>query len=100
MQIEVSGHHVSVTPALRSYAMEKFEKIQRHFDRINDVHIILSVNKKFQQCAEAYVELPGKKVFANSESKDMYAAIDELSNKLNRQVVRYKEKLQRHHYAQ
>ncbi|MET1218365.1 MAG: ribosome hibernation promoting factor [Glaciecola sp.] len=95
MQINLTGHHVEITDSLRNYVDTKFEKLERHFDHINNVHVILNV-EKIQQKAEAVVNLNGGEVFATSENTDMYAAIDSLIDKLDRQVIKHKEKLQRH----
>jgi putative sigma-54 modulation protein len=95
MQINLTGHHVEITDSLRNYVDTKFEKLERHFDHINNVHVILNV-EKINQKAEAVVNLNGGEVFATSENTDMYAAIDSLIDKLDRQVIKHKEKLQRH----
>lgn len=95
MQINLTGHHVDITESLRSYVDTKFEKLERHFDHINNVHVILNV-EKLSQKAEATLHLSGGEVFANSEHTDMYAAIDGLVDKLDRQVIKHKEKLKRH----
>jgi putative sigma-54 modulation protein len=95
MQINLTGHHVDITDSLRNYVDTKFEKLERHFDSINNVHVILNV-EKLNQKAEATVHLNGGEVFANSEHTDMYAAIDGLIDKLDRQVIKHKEKLKRH----
>jgi putative sigma-54 modulation protein len=95
MQINLTGHHVDITDSLRNYVDTKFEKLERHFDHINNVHVILNVEKLTQK-AEATLHLDGGEVFANSEHTDMYAAIDSLINKLDRQVIKHKEKSKRH----
>jgi putative sigma-54 modulation protein len=95
MQINLTGHHVEITDSLRSYVDTKFEKLERHFDHINNVHVILNV-EKLKQKAEATLHINGGEVFANSEHTDMYAAIDSLIDKLDRQVIKHKEKLRRH----
>ena len=95
MQINLSGHHVDITDSLRDYVDTKFTKLERHFDHINNVYVILNV-EKLNQKAEATLHLDGGEVFATSEHTDMYAAIDSLIDKLDRQVIKYKEKLQRH----
>ena len=95
MQINLSGHHVEITESLRNYVDTKFEKLERHFDNINNVHVILNV-EKLSQKAEATLHLAGGEVFANSEHTDMYAAIDGLIDKLDRQVIKHKEKQKRH----
>ena len=95
MQINLTGHHVEITDSLRDDVDTKFEKLERHFDHINNVQVILNV-EKIRQKAEAKLNLNGGEVFATSEHEDMYAAIDSLIDKLDRQVIKHKEKLQRH----
>jgi putative sigma-54 modulation protein len=95
MQINLTGHHVDITESLKNYVDTKFEKLERHFDQINNVHVILNV-EKFLQKAEATLHLKGGEVFANAEHSDMYAAIDGLIDKLDRQVIKHKEKQKRH----
>jgi putative sigma-54 modulation protein len=96
MQLNVTGHHVDVTPSLREYVVSKLEKIQRHFDLVSDMHCILTV-EKLRHKAEATVRVNGGKIYADSTEEDMYAAIDGLVDKLDRQVKKYKEKLADHH---
>jgi len=96
MQINITGHHVEITPSLRDYVNQKIEKIHRRFSNITSVHVTLSVDKKYQQKAEAQVNLAKGELFASSESEDMYASIDLLIDKLDRQVVKHKEKLNGH----
>jgi len=95
MQINISGHHVDVTPAIRDYCLTKLDKLSRHHDLITNTQVILSVEKLIQK-AEARVHVNGKDVFADSESEDMYAAIDSLADKLDRQLLKHKEKLRSH----
>ncbi|UAA38468.1 ribosome hibernation promoting factor [Paraneptunicella aestuarii] len=95
MQINLTGHHVEITDALRDYVDNKFTKLERHFDHINNVHVILNV-EKLSQKAEAKLHIDGGEIFAASEHEDMYAAIDSLIDKLDRQVIKYKEKLKKH----
>lgn len=96
MNLTVTGHHVEVTPALRAYVEEKMERLERHFDNVSDVKVILSVEKQRQK-AEATINLRGNTIFADTVDGDMYAAIDLLTDKLDRQVIRHKEKLKDHH---
>ncbi len=96
MQLNVTGHHVDITIALRKYVVNKLEKIERHFDNVSDVHCILTV-EKLRHKAEATVSLNGGKIYADATEEDMYAAIDGLIDKLDRQVKKYKEKLADHH---
>lgn len=95
MQINLTGHHVEITDSLRSYVDSKFEKLERHFDHINNVHVILNV-EKLNQKAEAKLNVDGGEIFAASENDDMYAAIDALIDKLDRQVIKHKEKMKKH----
>ena len=95
MQINLSGHHIEITDSLRNYVDTKFSKLERHFDHISNVHVILNV-EKLSQTAEATVHLSGAEVFASSENQDMYAAIDSMVDKLDRQVLKHKEKLKKH----
>jgi putative sigma-54 modulation protein len=92
MQITVSGHHVEVTPALREYVNSKLSKLQHHFDNITNTAVTLTVEKLIQK-AEATVHVAGANLFAECESQDMYAAIDSLADKLDRQLIRHKEKI-------
>ncbi|MGS3138990.1 ribosome hibernation promoting factor [Aeromonas sanarellii] len=92
MQINLTGHHVEITEALRDYVNNKFAKLERHFDHINNVHVVLSV-EKLNQIAEAKLHVSGGEVFANSHHADMYAAIDTLLDKLDRQIIKHKDKL-------
>ncbi len=94
MQLSVTGHHVELTDALHSYVEEKIRRIERHFDHVTNVHVILSV-ERHQQKAEATVHVSGADVFAYAVEDDMYAAIDALVDKLDRQIIKHKEKLQK-----
>jgi putative sigma-54 modulation protein len=96
MRIEISGHQIEVTPALRDYVQDKLGRLERHSEHLLDVHVILSVEKLLQR-AEATLHLSGQRLHAESVAEDMYAAIDLLSDKLDRQVVKHKEKLSNHH---
>ena len=96
MNLSVTGQHVEVTEPLKDYVAEKMNKLERHFDRVTDIHVILSVEKLRQQ-AEATIDLAGTTIHAEAENGDMYAAIDALVDKLDRQVIKHKEKLRDHH---
>ena len=96
MNLQVSGHHLDITPALRDYVTGKLERITRHFDNVIDVNVILSV-EKLKQKAEVTVHLAGKDVYVETVDEDLYAAVDGLVDKLERQVQKYKQKLQDHH---
>ncbi len=95
MQVNLTGHHVDITDSLRVYVDEKIAKLERHFDHVTNVHVILSV-EKLNKKAEATVHIAGADVFAESVHEDMYAAIDALVDKLDRQVIRHKEKVKNH----
>ena len=96
MNLKISGHHLAITPAIHDYLQDKLAKISRHFEQVMDVDIILSVDK-LDQKAEAKVHLSGKDLFCESIDSDMYAAIDGLADKLDRAVLKHKEKLVDHH---
>jgi putative sigma-54 modulation protein len=96
MNLQISGHHLEVTPAIRDYVTGKLERVTRHFDNVIDVNVILSV-EKLKQKAEVTVHLSGKDVFVEAIDEDLYAAVDILVDKLDRQVQKYKQKLQDHH---
>lgn len=91
MNLSISGHHVTVTPALREYVTTKLGRIRTHFDQVIDVNVILSVDKMVQK-AEVALHVRGKDLFAECTDADMYAAIDCLVDKLDRQVMKYKKK--------
>lgn len=91
MNINITGHHVEVTPALREYAVSKLGRVIRHFDHVTSVHVILSVEKLMQK-AEVTLHVKGKDIFADATDNDLYAAIDLLTDKLDRQVLKYKSK--------
>ncbi len=96
MQLNLTGHHVEITPPLREYIENKLQRLTRHFDHVLDVHCILTV-EKLRHKAEATVHVSGSTLFADAIADDMYAAIDALADKLDRQVRRHKEKLTNHH---
>ena len=91
MQLSVSGHHIDVTPALRQYVTGKLARLERHYDHITNMHVVLSVEKLHQR-AEATAHVSGAELFADATSADLYAAIDMLADKLDRQIVKHKEK--------
>jgi putative sigma-54 modulation protein len=98
MQINLSGHHVDLTPALRDYVTGKLERLERHFDQVTNVHVVLTV-EKLRHKAEATLHVNGTGVHADAEEEDMYAAIDALADKLDRQVTRLKEKATDHRHV-
>ena len=102
MNLTISGHHLEVTPALRTYVTGKLDRITRHFDQVVDVKVLLSIEnqteKERRQKAECNIYVKGSDMFAESAHADMYAAVDELVDKLDRQVVKHKDRLQNHHH--
>ena len=96
MNLHMTGHHLEITPPIRDYVSAKMTRINRHFDHVIDVNMILSV-EKLRQKIEANVHLSGKDIFAECENEDMYAAIDLLVDKLDRQIVKHKEKIKDKH---
>jgi putative sigma-54 modulation protein len=96
MQLDVSGHHVDVSQALKGYVKTKFKRLERHFDNATHAHVVLTV-EKLDQKAEATIHVSGANVFADAVDTDMYAAIDALADKLDRQLKRHKEKLTDRH---
>ena len=98
MQLTLTGHHVDVTPALKSYLEKKLDRVTRHFDQVIDVHCVLTVEKLTHK-AEATLHVRGSKIYADATEPDMYAAIDVLTDKLDRLVKKHKEKRGDHHAA-
>lgn len=95
MQMNITGQHIDITPALRDYVNDKLGRIERHFDHVTNAHVVLCV-EKLRNMAEATVHISGAKLFADAEEEDMYAAIDALVDKLDRQIKKHKEKLTNH----
>lgn len=95
MQLNITGQHVEITGALREFLNTKFAKLEHYFDRINQVYIVLKV-EKVMQIAEATLHVNGGELHATSEAEDMYAAIDGLVDKLTRQLNKHKDKLKQH----
>ena len=96
MQINITGHHIDVTPALRAYVTEKLQRIERHFDHVISTDVIMRVENHHMQ-VEAKVNAAGKALFAQDSGTDMYAAIDGMIDKLDKQVRRYKDRVRGHH---
>ena len=103
MNLTISGHHLDVSPALREYVLTKMDRITRHFDQVVDINVLLSVEKlsekERRQKAEVTLHVKGKDIFVEQAHEDLYAAVDQLMDKLDRQVVRHKDRLQDHHHA-
>jgi len=95
MQLNLSGHHLDITSAIRQHTSDKLTKIKHHFDNVMNVNMTLEVQKDLQK-AEATIHVSGADLFAKAESNDMYAAIDQLINKLDSQIIKHKEKLHNH----
>ena len=95
MQINLSGHHVDITDSMRAYVNEKIERLERHFVKAIDIHIVLTV-EKLRHKAEATLHVSGSNLHADDVQEDMYAAIDGLVDKLDRQGKKYKEKMKDH----
>jgi putative sigma-54 modulation protein len=96
MQLDLSGHHVEITQAMRGYVLKKFERISRHYEQLIDVHCVLTV-EKLRHKAEATLMMSGNKIHADATEVNMYAAIDALADKLDRCVKKHKEKCADHH---
>lgn len=95
MNLTVTGHHVDITSSMRNYVSEKMSRLERHSENLFGVHVILSV-EKMRQKAEATIQVAGAKLYADTTEPDMYAAIDLLTDKLDRQLIRHKEKQKAH----
>jgi putative sigma-54 modulation protein len=102
MNLTISGHHLEVTTALKAYVRAKLERVLRHFDQVVDINVLLSVQKlrekELRQKAEVTLHMKNKDIFVEQTHEDLYAAIDQLMDKLDRQVCRHKDKVQNHHH--
>ncbi|MCC1495218.1 ribosome hibernation-promoting factor, HPF/YfiA family [Alcanivorax sp. 1008] len=98
MQINITGHHLDITDPLRQYVGDKFTRLERHFDQITSIHVILSPVPNAHK-AESTIRVTGGEVFATAEANDMYAAIDLLTDKLDRQILKHKEKSVKHQHG-
>lgn len=96
MQLSITGHHLEITESLRDYVGSKLTRLERHFDNVTDIHCILTV-EKLRHKAEAKINVSGNTLFADSVEDNMYAAIDTLVDKLDRQIKKHKEKIKAHH---
>jgi putative sigma-54 modulation protein len=97
MNLNLTGHHVQITPAIRDYVASKLVRITHHFDHVIDVNVVLTV-EKLRQKVEANVHVRGRDIFCESSDADMYAAIDSLVDKLDRTIIKHKEKKLRHRH--
>ena len=95
MQMTISGHHLDITNPMRDYVTNKLSKLERHYEQITSITVMLTI-EKLQKKAEATVHVSGAELFAISEHLDMYAAIDALADKLDRQLIKHKEKNRGH----
>ena len=104
MNLTISGHHLEVTPALRSYVTTKLDRITRHFDQVVDIRVLLTVEKQTEkdrrQRAECKIHVKGRDLFAESSDEDLYAALDKLVDKLDLQVGKHKDRVKDHHNAE
>lgn len=91
MNLTLAGHHLQITPAIRNYVTTKLERVERHFDDLMHINVVLSV-EKLRQKVEANVHIRGKELFIEADDENLYAAIDLLADKLDRQIIRHKEK--------
>ncbi|MCY4283767.1 MAG: ribosome-associated translation inhibitor RaiA [Thiotrichales bacterium] len=99
MQIQLTGHHVELTPNLRRYVDRKVGRVARHFDQVTSARVILTAERQSSK-AEATLHVSGAELFANATHHDMFAAIDLLADRIDGQVRRHKEKLTDHHRAE
>ena len=103
MNLTISGHHLEVTPSLKEYVLTKLDRVTRHFDQVVDINVLLSVEKlkekERRQRAEITLHVKGKDIFVEYAHEDLYAAIDQVMDMLDRQVCRHKDRLQNHHHA-
>ena len=97
MNLQLTGHQLPITPAIREYVEVKLQRITHHFDNVIDVNIIMSV-EKLEQKVEATVHVRGRDIFCEASAKDMYAAIDGLVDKLDRTIIKHKEKTLSHRH--
>ena len=95
MHINITGHQLNITPALKLFASEKFDKLERHFDKITAIDVVLDV-EKLRQIAEAKVMIAKAELHATAEAENMYTAIDGLVDKLDKQLIKHKEKIKNH----
>ena len=103
MNLKISGHHLEVTSALRGYVTSKLERVTRHYEDLVDVRVILALDnpreKQLRQRAECSIRVKGSELFDETANEDLYAAVDGLMDKLDRQVVKHKDRIQNHHHA-
>ena len=95
MNLVISGRHVAVTPSIRSYLESKLSRIRRHFDHVIGVNVILAADHLARE-VEVSCHVAGKEIFVKSGDPDLYAAIDAVADKLDRQIIKYKDRLHAH----
>ena len=96
MNLHITGHHLDITPAIRDYVNAKLDRINRHFDHVIDMDVVMTV-EKLDQKVEVNVHLSGKDIHVEANDADMYAAIDRLTDKLDRQILKHKERFAPRH---
>lgn len=96
MNIHFSGQHMAVTEAIEEHIRKKFKVLSRHFDSIIDIHVHMKI-EKLLHLIEVKIDVRGETLFASAGEKDMYAAIEQVAHKLDRQIVKHKEKFKDHH---
>ncbi|GAB3342880.1 ribosome hibernation-promoting factor, HPF/YfiA family [Marilutibacter aestuarii] len=96
MRIETHGQQIDVTPALRDYVETKLARLERHYEQPLDIKAQLSLDKPDHR-AEATLNIAGRTLHADANAVDMYAAIDLLADKLDRLLMKHKEKMVDHH---
>ncbi len=99
MNLNLTGHHLEITPAIRAHVLSKLDKVKRHFDNVIDISVVLSVDKLSQK-AEATLHVSGKNLFADASDENLYVAIDALVDSLDRQVLKHKEKFEARRHDQ
>jgi putative sigma-54 modulation protein len=103
MNLRISGHHLEVTPAIQAYVSDKFARINRHFDQVSEIKVLLSIEnekeKERRQKAECSIHVKGHDFFAETMHADLYAAVDLLVDKMDQQVAKHKTKVQNHHHV-
>jgi len=97
MNLHLTGHQLPITPAIREYVSAKLQRITHHFDNVIDVSVIMSV-EKLEQRVEATVHVRGRDIFCEASARDLYAAIDGLVDKLDRTIIKHKEKTLAHRH--
>jgi len=95
MNLSICGRHLDVTPSIREYVMNKLARVLRHFDHVIDTQVMLSV-EPLRHKAEITMRLSGKDIHCEALDENLYAAIDALADKVDRQVIKYKDKVQNH----